>query len=130
MHFVDTSVEVPVTPTPFPALTMSGGDRMLVIGKCFDQRTTFDISKPQGTTTTSACTGVTVLTPNIAVMTSPASPDGIKGLADFVAHSDDGVDQKQPERLDHEKGSSSHTNTGQQNKPPGNDTRGHSRTYR
>ena len=46
--FVDTSVEVPPIETNLPALSMAGGDRMLVIGKCFDQETTFDIEKPQG----------------------------------------------------------------------------------
>jgi len=81
--YVDTTVEVPVTPTPFPALTLSGGDGMLVIGKNFDQRTTFDVTKDDET---SEATGVRVLNPNIAVMRSPASPDGNVGVAALQAH--------------------------------------------
>lgn len=86
IHYVDTSVEVPVTPTVYPALSMGGGDSMLVIGKCFDQETTFDITKPQGGENTSDTTEVVVLSTNIAVMKSPESPDGLPGLADLQAH--------------------------------------------
>ncbi|MHC4550358.1 MAG: IPT/TIG domain-containing protein [Planctomycetota bacterium] len=84
--FVDTTVEVPATPTDFPAVRLAGGDRMLVIGSGFDQTTTFDIEKPQGSGDASETTSVTVLTPNLAVMTAPASPDGLPGLADLQAH--------------------------------------------
>ncbi len=81
--FVDTTVEVPVTPTDFPALNVGGGDRMFVVGRNFDQMTTFDITKGGETSETIS---VEVLTPNLAVMTSPASPDGQPGLADLAAH--------------------------------------------
>ncbi len=84
--YVDTTVEVPITPTDFPALRVPGGDRMLVIGRNFDQMTTFDITKPQASATKASCTSVAVLTPNIAVMRSPASPNGLPGLADLKAH--------------------------------------------
>ncbi len=84
--YVDTTVEVPVTPTDFPALRVPGGDRMLVIGRNFDQMTTFDITKPIGSATKASCTSVAVLTPNLAVMRSPPSPNGLPGLADLKAH--------------------------------------------
>ncbi|MHC4160986.1 MAG: IPT/TIG domain-containing protein [Planctomycetota bacterium] len=91
--YVDTTVEVPPQPTDFPALHMTGGDRMLVIGSGFDQTTTFDISKPRDEdlvgeeeSSTSSTTAVTVLTPNLAVMTSPETPDGLEGTADLQAH--------------------------------------------
>ncbi len=88
--FVDTTVEVPVTPTEFPALNIGGGDRMLVIGRHFDQMTLFDITKSPaggaGGAKVEPCTGIEVLTANIAVMTSPASPDDAAGLADLKAH--------------------------------------------
>ncbi|MHC5050132.1 MAG: IPT/TIG domain-containing protein, partial [Planctomycetota bacterium] len=91
--YVDTTVEVPPQPTDFPALRMTGGDRMLVIGSGFDQTTTFDISKPRDDdlvgeeeASTSSTTAVTVLTPNLAVMTSPETPDGLEGTADLQAH--------------------------------------------
>jgi len=91
--YVDTTVEVPPQPTDFPALHMTGGDRMLVIGSGFDQTTTFDIAKPRDEdlvgeeeSTTLSTTLVTVLTPNLAVMTSPETPDGLEGTADLQAH--------------------------------------------
>jgi hypothetical protein len=93
IYFVDTTVEVPATPTNLPALRVGGTDRMLVIGKYFDQATTFDITKPTDEDLEEEeeqfiedCTEVTVLTPNIAVMTAPASPDGETGIADLMAH--------------------------------------------
>jgi len=81
--FVDTTVEVPPTATPLPALHRTGGDRMLVIGRNFDQMTTFDITQDSET---EPCTFVEILTPNIAVMTSPAAPADDVGEADLVAH--------------------------------------------
>ncbi|MGQ0612953.1 MAG: IPT/TIG domain-containing protein [Planctomycetaceae bacterium] len=84
--YVDTTVEVPITPTVLPALNLGGGDKMLVIGRNFDQGTTFDMTKPQGSATKASATAVRVLTPNLAVMTSPASPNGAIGVADLQAH--------------------------------------------
>jgi len=91
--YVDTTVEVPPQPTDFPALHMTGGDRMLVIGSGFDQTTMFDISKPRDEdledeeeSSIGSTTLVTVLTPNLAVMTSPETPDGLEGTADLQAH--------------------------------------------
>jgi len=84
--YVDTTVEVPITPTVLPALNRGGGDKMLVIGRNFDQRTTFDLTKPQASATKAPATGVRVLTPNLAVMVSPASPNGTIGVADLQAH--------------------------------------------
>ena len=77
-------------PDQLPALNIAGGDKMLIIGRNFDQRTSFDITKPQGTNTKGECTSVEVLTPNIAVCTSPASPDGLPGIADLQGHNDFG----------------------------------------
>jgi len=84
--YVDTTVEVPSTPTTLPALNTTGGDRMLVIGAFFDQVTTFDLTKPVGSATKKSATAVRVLTPEIAVMTSPSSPDGAIGVAHLRAH--------------------------------------------
>ena len=91
IYFVQTTEVDPITPTDLPALNVGGGDRMLVIGKNFDQTTFFDITKPQISeededSETSETTDLVVLTPNLAVMTSPASPDGLPGLADLVGH--------------------------------------------
>ncbi|MEM8884003.1 MAG: IPT/TIG domain-containing protein [Planctomycetota bacterium] len=88
--FVDTSVEVPITETDLPALNVPGGDRMLIIGRNFDQRTSFDITKPQESVQVAPCTDIEVLTPNIAVARSPASPDGEPGIADLKGHNDFG----------------------------------------
>lgn len=84
--YVDTTVEVPITETDYPALGVEGGDTMLVIGRNFDQMTTFDITQPQGGETVVSCTDVKVLTPNLAVMKSPAAPNEEAGLADLKAH--------------------------------------------
>jgi len=84
--FVDTTVEVPVTPTDFPALRVAGGDRMLVVGRHFDQATVFDVTKPPGGANVAPCTAIEVLTPGLAVMTAPAAPDDAPGLADLKAH--------------------------------------------
>jgi len=91
--FVSTTVVDPITPTDgVPALNVTGGDRMLIIGRNFDQRTSFDITKPRTESgTVSPCTSVEVLTPNIAVCVSPASPDGLPGFADMRAHNDFGT---------------------------------------
>ncbi|MHC4450749.1 MAG: IPT/TIG domain-containing protein, partial [Planctomycetota bacterium] len=88
--YVDTTVEVPINPTDLPALNVAGGDRMLIIGRNFDQRTTFDITKPQESQTKGSCTEVEVLTPNIVVCRAPASPDELPGIADLQGHNDFG----------------------------------------
>ncbi|MGH7163136.1 MAG: IPT/TIG domain-containing protein, partial [Planctomycetota bacterium] len=84
--FVTTTVVDPITPTVHPALNSVGGDRLLAVGANFDQATTFDFQKPQGGVNVAPAADVRVLTPNIAVMTAPASPDGQRGVADFQAH--------------------------------------------
>jgi len=66
---------------------------VIVIGSGFDQTTMFDISKPRDEdledeeeSSIGSTTLVTVLTPNLAVMTSPETPDGLEGTADLQAH--------------------------------------------
>jgi hypothetical protein len=89
--WVDTNLVDPVTPTDLPALHIDGGQRMLIIGRNFNQKTTFDITKPQGSSDPDQrvlCGDIEVLTPNLALCVSPASPDGKPGIADLQAHND------------------------------------------
>ncbi|MEE8106266.1 MAG: IPT/TIG domain-containing protein [Planctomycetota bacterium] len=92
IEFVDSTVEVPVTQTPHPAINVRGGaDRLLVIGSGFDQMTTFDITK--GDADPEPTTDWVVLTPNLAVMTAPESPDGEIGEALLTARNDFGASE-------------------------------------
>ena len=97
IHFVSTTVVDPITPTLLPAINIEGGDRVLVVGAWFDQNTTFHVTKGEGEgEETSNFTDVVVLTPNLAVMIAPSSPDGEPGVADMWAENEFGESEDFP----------------------------------